>query len=111
MHQQPQRQSSSYEANILLASQSIDRNQIKSKRRAADTYNVSRTTLTRRRDGIIAQRDCTPKSKNLSPLEEGVIVKYILDLDGRGFLPRLDAVRVMANLLHSRRDAHPISKN
>lgn len=111
MHQQPKRQSSLYEANILLASQAIDRNQIESERRAADTYSVSRTTLRRRRNGITARRDYTPKAQNLTPLEEEVITKYILDLDSRGFPPRLEAVRAMANLLLSKRDAPPVGKN
>src|ERR1700759_2755533 len=41
--------------------------------------------------------------KNLTNLEESVIVDHVLDLDSHGFLPSYDAVRDMAdNLLGSR---------
>jgi DDE superfamily endonuclease len=77
----------------------IDQNQFKSVRHTAKTYDVVRTTLRRRRAGIPSRRDCTPKLKKLTDLEESVIIQHILDLDMRGFSPKLSAVKDMANKL------------
>ena len=93
------------EANIFLAISAINKNQIQSGRRAATTYSVPETTLRRRRAGIATRRDCEPKSKKLTTLEEEMIVKHILDLDSRGFVPTLGAVRDMANKLLTERGA------
>lgn len=93
------------EANAFLAISAINKNQIQSGRRAATTYSVPETTLRRRRAGIAVRRDCEPKSKKLTKLEEEVIVKHILDLDSRGFAPTLGAVRDMANKLLTERGA------
>jgi hypothetical protein len=99
------------EADISLAISAIDRNQIQSENRAALTFNVSRSTLRNRRAGIAARRDCEPKSKKLSKLEEEVIVGYILDLDSRGFAPSLGAVRDMADLLLTARGTSQVGRD
>lgn len=62
-------------------------------------------TLRDRRAGKPARRDCQPNSKKLTQLEEEVIVKYILDLDLRGFPPTYTAVRDIANKLLAARSA------
>lgn len=109
---QPTRpQSSSYEAHLFLASQAIDQGQIQTKRGAAATYNVARTTLKRRRDGILSRHDCTPNSRKLTNLEESVVIQRILDLDSRGFPPRLRAVEDMANKLLADRAGGKVGKN
>jgi hypothetical protein len=87
------------EPAIYLAISALDRRQIITERSAARTYEVPRTTLQRRRDGTRAQRDCQPNTKKLTELEEEVIVRYILDLDQRGFAPTYAAVRDMADKL------------
>jgi hypothetical protein len=89
----------SNEADIQLAISSIDAKQVKGNRPAATIYNVAEATLRRRRRGMPARRDCQPNSKKLTQLEEEVIVKYILDLDSRGFAPTYAAVRDIANRL------------
>jgi hypothetical protein len=105
MARPPCTQAAYAEADILLASSSLDRQQIKSSRRAASTYNVPKSTLNDRRAGKPARRDCPPNSKKLSLTEEEVIVQYILDLDQRGFAPTYAAVRDMANRLLAARGA------
>lgn len=85
------------EGQISLAINAINQAQIQSERVAAKTYDVPRTTLQRRRDGIPSRRDCEPNSKKLTKLEESVIIEHILDLDSRGFSPKLSAVADMAN--------------
>ena len=42
--------------------------------------------------------------------EEGVILNYILDLDRRGFPPRLADVRVMADSLLAERGRDPVGE-
>ena len=74
-------------------------------RRAVSTFNVPRSTLQIQYTGITPQRDCQPKLKKITKLEEEVIVGYILDLDLQGFAPSLDAVRDMADKLLSKRGA------
>jgi hypothetical protein len=92
-------QSSYQEADLILAISSIEKKQFESTSRAASIYNVPRSTLRDRRAGKPQQRDCPPNSKKLTELEEEVIIRYILDLDLRGFSPTYAAVRDMADKL------------
>ena len=100
--------SSNTEARILLALQALQNNPKLSLRRAADTYEVNRMTLRRRQHGIQSRRDTIQKSRRLSNLEEEIIIHFILDLDSRGFPPRLRAVKDMADQLLADRDASPV---
>ena len=56
-------------------------------------------TLQRRYNGTTSRRDCTPNCQKLTTTEEQTIVQYILDLDSRGFAPRLCEVADMADKL------------
>jgi hypothetical protein len=97
----------SNEADIQLAISAIHTSQILAVSRAASAYNVVESTLRNRRAGKPARRDCKPNSKKLTQLEEEVIVRYILDLDTRGFAPTYAAVRDMADkLLAARGGGH-----
>jgi hypothetical protein len=82
-----------------------------SQRRAAAIYSVPQRTLSDRRAGRPSRADCTPNSRNLTLTEEGVIVQHILDLDRRGFPPRLAAVADMANSLRAERNLGPVGVN
>ena len=95
----------SNEADVQLAVSSIKSHQIQSNRRTATVYNVSERTIRRRRAGKLARRDCQPNSKKLTQLEEEVIIRYILDLDSRGFAPTYAAVGNIANKLLATRGA------
>ena len=97
--------STSLEGRLLLATQASHKDPNLSTRSIADLYNVPRTTLRRRRNGIMSRRDSAPKSRNLTELEEQTIVQYVLDLDSRSFPPRLRDVEDMANRLLTERDA------
>jgi hypothetical protein len=98
-------QTTSNKADVQLAFSSLNAGQIQSNRRAATIFNVPRTTLGDRRAGKPARRDCQPNSKKLSQQEEEVIVRYIIDLDTRGFAPTYAAVRDMADKLLAARGA------
>ncbi len=101
----------SYEARVILALEAIRKDQKLSIRAAAKTYDVSDRTLRRRRDGHLARRDTSPKSRKLTKSEEEAIVQYILELGTRSFPPRLCDVEDMANQLLRVRDASPVGVN
>ena len=87
MPQQPNVPTSLDEARVILAIQAIKKDASLLERRAARLYKVNLLTLQRRLNGIAARRDCEANSKKLTPLEEEVIIKHILDIDARGYLP------------------------
>jgi len=98
------------EARTLLALQALQNDRKLSLRQAASIYEVSEPRLRRRRNGIQSRRDWIPQSRRLSDLEEQIIIQFILDLDSRGFPPRLRGVEEMANRLLADRDASPVGK-
>ncbi|KAI8648953.1 HTH CENPB-type domain-containing protein [Fusarium sp. Ph1] len=98
------------EARTLLALQALQNNPKLSIRSAAGMYKIDERRLRRRQQGIQSRRDTIPNSRRLSDLEEQIIVQFILDLDARGFPPRLRAVEAMANRLLADRDAPPVGK-
>jgi hypothetical protein len=104
-------QNTNKEGRILLAIQAIEEGHFKSIRAAAAVYRVSRTTLTRRLNGIASQSDYRPKIRNLTESEESVVVKHILDLDSKGFSPSPRDVRGMANKLRGCRNLAPVGPN
>ncbi len=88
--------STANESQLVLALQALDNDTKLSTRAAADVYNVSRTTLQRRRDNVRSRHDITPNLRKLSDLEETTIIQYILDLDAQSFPPSLRGVEDMA---------------
>ncbi|ERF69808.1 hypothetical protein EPUS_09464 [Endocarpon pusillum Z07020] len=61
-------------------------------------------------------KGCTPNAEvrkaqhNLTLTKEETLVRHILDLDSRGFPPRINDVRDMADLLCKTRYAKPVGK-
>ena len=100
--------STNYEARMLLALQAYQNQPKLSFRRAAIVYRVNRNTLINRHKGIQSRRDTIQKSRRLSDLEEQILIHFILDLDSRGFPPRLRGVKEMADQLLADRDAPPV---
>jgi hypothetical protein len=96
---------SDIEANTLLALQALQNNPKLSTRRAANIYQVNEHRLRRRQQGIQPRRDTMPNSRKLSNLEEDTLLEFIVDLDSRGYPPRLSGVEQMANRLLDARDA------
>jgi hypothetical protein len=93
------------ESQIILALQALKKDPKLSLRAAAKIYSVDHTKLSRRQRGIRPRRDTTANSRKMTDLEESVILEYILDLDSKGFPPRLSGVEDMANRLLADRDA------
>jgi hypothetical protein len=69
-----QAKSSNQEGRILLAEQAINQGQIETIRAAAETYDVPRTTLQDRINGMPSRRDCTPNSRKLTLYKEEAII-------------------------------------
>ncbi len=91
------------EARIILAIEAIRTSKRLSERSAAKIYKVPESTLRDR----MASRTYRPETKanglKLTELEEEVVCRNILELDARGFAPRLAGVEDMANyILESR---------
>jgi hypothetical protein len=99
------------EGDVQLAISDIQSNQIKSLRRAEAIHSVPRRTIQRRRDGKRPQRDCEPKSKRLTKLEEEAIVQRILEEGLRGIPPSKAHVQDMADRLLRERGGKPTGKN
>ena len=92
------------ESRILLAIQAIEINKKISRRAAARIYNVPESTLRRRMNGVHSKSDLRNGRHLLTQSEEDALAKYILDLDERGFPPRIASIEDMANLLLNKRD-------
>jgi hypothetical protein len=100
--------SPSNKRNIQLALSALNANQIRSVRRAAAVFNVPESTLRNRRARKPYRRDHQPNCRKLTPVEEEVIVSYILDLDLRRFPPQYDAVRDIADSLLAARNSSQV---
>jgi hypothetical protein len=85
--------------------------QFNSLRRAAAAFNVPHQTLSDRLRGITSRAKTRPNRQKLTTTEEQTIVQYILDLDSRGFAPRLCEVADMADKLLGVRGGEPVGKH
>jgi hypothetical protein len=111
MSQQRNGQKAYPERDIFLAISSLNSKQVQSERRAAAIFNAPKSTIHYRRAGRRPQRDCEPKSKRLTILEEEAIVQRILDESLRGVPPSKAHVRDMADRLLKERGGNPTGKN
>lgn len=111
MNSQSGLESSSAEYRVFLALQALKQDASLNVQRAAKLYNISRSTLHRRRAGKTRRRNCTPNSMKLTSSEESAIVQHVLDLSVRGFSPAKDMARDMANKLLAARHRDPVGKN
>lgn len=98
------------EARIILAIEALRTSKTLSRRAAAKLYDMPYSTLSDRINGHTSIRDRRPANQKLTKLEEEVIIRYILDLDERGFGPRLASVEDMANFLLETRGARRVGK-
>jgi hypothetical protein len=92
-------ESTSNESRVILALRALENDTRLTIRHAAKIYSIPFSTLLDRRNGRQSRRDIQPKSRKLTDLEESVIVQYVLDLDSKGFPPRLRGVEDIANRL------------
>ena len=78
--------------------------------KAAKLYRVPYSTLTNRINGRPSRNNIRPNCHNLSELEEEVLIRHVLDMDERGFAPRLAGVEDMANYILESRGARRVGK-
>src|SRR6187402_340165 len=98
------------EARIILAIEAIRSSKKLSRRSAAKIYRVPETTLRRRMNGQLYLPERRTASLKLTKLEEEVIIRNILDMDSRGFAPRLAGVEDMANFILESRGGRRVGK-
>jgi len=63
------------EGRIALAVQAIKQGHFLSVRAAAQTYNISKSTLKRRVKGVNARRDSIPINRKLTTTEESTLIE------------------------------------
>ena len=98
------------EARIILAIEAIRSSKKMHRHKAAKLYRVPYSTLTNRINGAPPRSEYRSKNHNLTELEEEVLVRHILDIDERGFAPRLAGVEDMANYILESRGARRVGK-
>ena len=99
------------EGRLNLALQAYTSGQFKSLRRAAAAFNVKHQRLSDRLHGITSRSQTRPNCQKLTTTEEQTIIRYILNLDSRGFAPRLCEVADMADKLLGVRGGEPVGKH
>jgi len=100
----------SKEGRITLAITAMHTDKHLSVRKAARLYEVPESSLRLRMSGAHPLASRQHGRLNLTSPEEETLVQHILDLDSRGFPPRFEYVRDMANLLLATRHAPPVGK-
>jgi hypothetical protein len=100
-----------HEGRLQLALAAYRAGQFQSHRAAARAFNVKRRVLDQRARGIPFRADTLPNRLKLTRTEEQTIVRYILDLDSRGFAPRLCEVADIADKVLSVRGGEPVGKH
>src|SRR5438045_1193190 len=98
------------EARSILAIEAIRSYKKMHRQKAAKLYRVPYSTLTNRINGAPPRSEYRSKNHNLNELEEEVLVRHILDIDERGFAPRLAGVEDMANYILESRGARRVGK-
>lgn len=101
---------SNCEARIIFALNELRSSKKKSIRKVALIYNVPKSTLHDRINGIAFLANRRPGNQKLTEREKEIIVQYILDLDFRGFPAQIADVAVMADYFFAARDARPVGK-
>jgi len=91
------------EGRLLLGLQAYQKGQISSIRQAALAYNVPYSTLNYRLSGRVARVEIRANSHKLTPIEEQVLIQWIISMDNRGYPPRVCAVQNAARLLLQQR--------
>jgi hypothetical protein len=99
-----------HEGRLQFALTAYNSGEFRSHRAAAEAFNVKRRTLSHRAQGLSFRAEAAPNSRKLTATEEQTIVQYILNLNSRGFAPRLCEVADMADKLLGVRGGQPVSK-
>jgi hypothetical protein len=96
------------EKDVILALQALRNDPKLSDRAAGEIYSVDHHKISRRKQGIQSRRDIIANCRKLTDSEELVIVQYVLNLDSKGFPPRLCSVEDIANRLLAKRNTERV---
>lgn len=99
--------SANQEGRILLALDDIKYGRIKSISAAAKLYDIPRSTLQTRANGVVSRADIRPNGHKLTQYGEDSLTEWVLSMDSRGAAPRPSTVREMANILLAARGTIP----
>ncbi|EDO00270.1 hypothetical protein SS1G_14140 [Sclerotinia sclerotiorum 1980 UF-70] len=103
-------ESNNQEGRILLAIEAINKDQKLSIRKAAKLYNIPCTKIQRRMDSTTPRIESRANSHNLTKLEEEMFIQYIIDMDKKGFVPKLNSVEDIANYILESQGAKKVGK-
>ena len=98
------------EARIILAIETIRTIKKMSIRQVIKMYDVLESSFRYRIKGRIAKAEIYHGRHQLTLNKKETIVRYILDLDSRGFSPRIGGIEDIANLLLTTRGAKRVGK-
>jgi hypothetical protein len=98
------------EGRLQLALEAFNSGQFRSYRAAAASFTVNHRRLAERAKGITSRAETPSPRLKLTSTEEQTIVRYILDLDSRGFAPHLSEVADMADKLLGECGGKPVGK-
>ena len=101
----------SQEARIVLALQAISKSKKLRIARIAKIYNIPRSTFRDRIKGITSKAETRNARHNLTQAQEDTLVQYIFDLDSRGFPPRIEGGKDMADLLRTMHHEEPVGEH
>jgi predicted HTH domain antitoxin len=96
------------EGRILCAIQALEKQEKLSIRRAAEIYDIPKSTLHARLAGRTNRVEKRANSTKLTEIEENSLKQWIISMDIRGAAPRPAMVQEMANLLLATRGPTPI---
>jgi DDE superfamily endonuclease/Tc5 transposase-like DNA-binding protein len=89
----------SIQARMKLAHREFNSGKFKSIRTAAISYDLPKSTLTERVNGVLPKNEIVPHNRLLSITEETTLVEWILDKDTRGLPLTKAMVKEMAEIL------------
>ena len=85
------------EGRITLAIEAICSSKKISVPKAAELYNVPRTTLCDRMNGCTIKQEYRPVATLLTLIEEDIVAKKAIELDNKGFALSIAGIRDMVN--------------
>lgn len=92
------------EGRIALALQAMELDSKLGIRKALRLYNVPYSTLYNRKHKRATRQEAQEVQQKLTKTEEQCLIDWVLSMDKRGFPPRIDHLRQLANLLLKSRD-------
>jgi hypothetical protein len=91
------------EGRVALAIHAYQQGQFTHLKTACRAFSAPYSTARRRVEGVLERRVSLPNGRKLTTLEEQTLEQWILAMSERGLPIRLQSIRVMANLLLSKR--------